>query len=219
MNEPLYLTRLQLGFDLAASLRVRNSYDWHQRVWQCFPDRNEGKRDFLTRLDEKDDHYQLLILGPVRPQCPDWCPSDAFGTKEVADSYFAHRRYSFQLRANPTKKVTPKGEDGLRHGHGKRLPLIHPDELRAWLERKATGLPLTDGTFKYPGGFRIRTATITPLGNQFFKKRDAFGPHFCVDFRGELEVTHAASFRQTFRRGIGSAKAFGFGMLVIAPAA
>jgi hypothetical protein len=32
-----------------------------------------------------------------------------------------------------------------------------------------------------------------------------------------LEVTDAPAFRATLQRGIGSAKAFGFGLLVIAP--
>jgi CRISPR-associated protein Cas6/Cse3/CasE subtype I-E len=38
-----------------------------------------------------------------------------------------------------------------------------------------------------------------------------------IEFRGVLEVTDRARFFQTFRSGVGSAKAFGFGLLVLAP--
>jgi CRISPR system Cascade subunit CasE len=38
-----------------------------------------------------------------------------------------------------------------------------------------------------------------------------------VEFRGTLCVTDPATFHQTFQTGLGSAKAFGFGLLVIAP--
>ena len=36
-------------------------------------------------------------------------------------------------------------------------------------------------------------------------------------YQGILNVTDPAAFHRTFTRGIGSAKAFGFGLLVIAP--
>jgi CRISPR system Cascade subunit CasE len=38
-----------------------------------------------------------------------------------------------------------------------------------------------------------------------------------VEFRGTLRVTDPAKFRRVFTGGLGSAKAFGFGLLVIAP--
>jgi CRISPR system Cascade subunit CasE len=38
-----------------------------------------------------------------------------------------------------------------------------------------------------------------------------------VEFEGVLTVTNPADFHRTFTLGIGSAKAFGFGLLVIAP--
>lgn len=38
-----------------------------------------------------------------------------------------------------------------------------------------------------------------------------------VLFEGELEITDANAFRQTLAQGIGSGKAYGFGLLSIAP--
>jgi CRISPR system Cascade subunit CasE len=38
-----------------------------------------------------------------------------------------------------------------------------------------------------------------------------------VEFQGSLRVVDPNKFRSAFAQGIGSAKAFGFGMLVLAP--
>ena len=50
----------------------------------------------------------------------------------------------------------------------------------------------------------------------FFRKAQP-GRHFAFRFRGVLQVTDPERFREAFRRGIGSAKAFGFGMLLLQP--
>ncbi len=41
--------------------------------------------------------------------------------------------------------------------------------------------------------------------------------HAATEFQGLLEVTDTAAFHHAFTAGIGSARAFGFGMLCLAP--
>ena len=41
--------------------------------------------------------------------------------------------------------------------------------------------------------------------------------HLAVRFDGFLRVTDAGAFRETLTRGIGSGKAYGFGLLSVAP--
>jgi CRISPR system Cascade subunit CasE len=48
-------------------------------------------------------------------------------------------------------------------------------------------------------------------------RESSCGLHSAVEYRGVLTVTDPARFYGTFTRGIGSAKAFGFGLLVIVP--
>jgi len=55
------------------------------------------------------------------------------------------------------------------------------------------------------------------FGREYFCKPGARGVHSAVDFQGVLQVTDGPKFRETFARGIGPAKAFGFGLLVLAP--
>ena len=41
--------------------------------------------------------------------------------------------------------------------------------------------------------------------------------HGSIQFRGVLEVTNKEVFEKTYYSGIGSAKAFGYGLLLLAP--
>jgi len=89
-----------------------------------------------------------------------------------------------------------------------RAPLRQRDELVVWMKRKAE-----------QSGFEVEVDKLRtiPHGPERFQKKGQAGTHTAVEFQGVLTVTDAAKFHNTFTRGIGSAKAFGFGLLVIAP--
>ena len=69
------------------------------------------------------------------------------------------------------------------------------------------------------GGVAVETELlcIIPEGQEHFNRGRERGAHASVEFRGTLRVTDPAKFHQTFVTGLGSAKAFGFGLLVIVP--
>lgn len=206
-----YLVQATLDFASVSRLEIRDAYDWHQRVWECFPGRDGKRRGFLTRLEQKDDHFRLLILSPEEPKRPDWCPADCWqGPKRISEDYFSRRHYRFQLCANPTKKVKAFRPDGSERPNGRREPLHKREDLIAWLKRKGE-----------QGGFTVDEATLRtiPRGREYFRKNGQPGLHSAVEFQGVLTVMDAVKFREAFGRGIGSAKAFGFGLLVIAPVA
>jgi CRISPR system Cascade subunit CasE len=194
---------------------LRDNYDWHQAAWECFPGRPTDARDFLTRLDRCPQGFRLLIVSSQPPTRPDSCPPDRWQSREIPPDYFKRSRYAFQLRANPTKKVInpdkPKvvRPDGRldRNRNARRVPLRQSAELAAWLERKAAA-----------GGFTVEAENlrVIPEGQDHFNLGRQHGAHASVEFRGTLSVTDPAKFHQTFVTGIGSAKAFGFGLLVIA---
>ena len=102
-----WLTQLTLDHAALARRHLRDSYDWHQRVWQCFPGRDGQTRDLLTRLDCQADSFRLLIVSCSPTTQPDRCPPDAWGTQAMPEEYFDRTRYAFELRANPTKSPGP----------------------------------------------------------------------------------------------------------------
>ena len=204
-----YLTQMLVDYERAVRLlHIRDSYDWHQRVWQAFNGRNGAQRDFLSRVDEADEAYRLLIVSPIVPTKPDWCPTDCFQTKAIPADFFAAGRFRFSLLANPTRKV--RGDkDGNRTKNGRRLPITKREELIAWMQRKGQA-----------GGFDIgdpETLRTIPRPRSYFEKKGAHGVHYAVEFQGALSVTDPAAFHISFTTGIGSAKAFGFGLLALAP--
>jgi CRISPR system Cascade subunit CasE len=205
----LHLTQILVSYeDAVRLLRIRDAYDWHQRVWQAFGGREDQARDFLIRVDRKEEAYRVIILSRSAPKKPDWCPTDCFGTKAVPDDYFQYACYRFSLLANPTKKLRLDNPDGTRKKNGRRAPIVKREELLEWFQRKAKS-----------GGFSVDPASIRtlPRGREFFHKPGAHGTHNAIEFQGELVVRDNALFRATIAAGIGSAKAFGFGLLTIAP--
>lgn len=216
-----HLTRVFLDYETAALRDIHDAYDWHQRVWDAFPHLDGARNDpcgggqlrhFLTRLDNKDGGYQMLILSPTEPRRPGWCPDHEanWQIKPVAASFLEHSRYRFSLRANPTKKLTPKAADGKRHGQGKRVAVRDFAELTSWMEHKATAA----GVAIEPGALRIAERGLCHFTKE---KERRLGTLNIVDFDGALRVTDHGALKSAFQNGIGSAKAFGCGLLVLQP--
>jgi len=200
---------MQIDAESVFASGVRDSYDWHQRFWQCFPGEPDRNRDFLTRIDTLEGAFRLWILSPRRPTRPNWCPPESFAVREIAPSFLSHGCYAFDLLANPVKCLVQRDEQGERKRNGKRVPLIQPDELRDWIDRKGQA-----------GGFRIvadKPLEIGPMVKSHFRKHEHAACHGGVQFRGVLEVTDAKRFTETYYAGVGSAKGFGFGLLLLAP--
>ena len=122
-------------------------------------------------------------------------------------------------RQRRTEKPLRKA-DGRRKS-GKRVPLVDPEELRAWLVRKGEVRCRDQETGQdVPGGFCLvgdRPLEIRPQPSSHFRKKGQHGCHGGVQFRGVLEVVDREHFRRTYQAGIGSAKGFGFGLLLLAP--
>ena len=205
-----YITQVTLDLASAARRGLRDSYDWHQAVWKAFPGRDGEPRQFLTRLDNRREGFRLLIVSQVQPARPEWCPADEEGwkTKLIPETYFTRSQYAFQLCANPTRKLSKQRADGSLTKNGRRAPLSKREELVEWIKRKGA-----------QGGFTVDEGTLRtfPRGRGYFDKDGQVGLHSAVEFQGVLTVDDPAKFHETFTRGVGPAKAFGFGLLVIAP--
>jgi len=133
----------------------------------------------------------------------------------------------FRLRANPTKRIA-KRDDPMR---GNRVEIFREADQIEWLIRKGQG-----NKKDVPGGFallmkRVQNADgefklvprveICCEGKQTGRNRgagkDHRTTHFAVLFDGLLRVTDASAFLATMINGVGSSKAFGFGLLSAAP--
>jgi len=205
----LHLSRICIDHESAWKAGLRDTYAWHQQVWKAFPARSGQARHFLTRLDDTEAGFRLLILSETAPVRPDWCPEPAWSSKPVPDSFYEHEYYQFSLHANPTRKVRSDA-NGNPKRNGRRVPLVKRDELLSWLERKGTAAGFSFDSSK--------TRTI-PRPQRVFVKQGRAGLHSATEFAGRLRVTDRDAFRTAAIHGIGPAKAFGFGLLCLAPEA
>ncbi len=204
-----WLARATLSNDDVAAHRLLDSYAWHQASWLCFPSMPEANRDFLLRLDWQTGGCRVYLLSRHKPLRPAWCPASGWATKEIAPSFLEHECYRFDLLANPTRKLVVRNATGARRKNGQRVPLLHEDEQRLWLDAKGR-----------QHGFRVdqdASLAIDPAGRNRFPYQGRFCLHVGVRFRGILHVTNRDTFIKAFHKGIGSAKSFGFGMMILQP--
>ena len=224
-----WLARLEVDAETVRTAGISEDvYAWHKMLWECYPDQPDAYRDFLTRIDLLEGAYRFWVLAKKKPVRPQWCPDEGFALKEISPSFLSHQYYAFDLRANPVRAVVQRDSNGKqvvgnngKRKRGKRVPLVKPDELRAWLVRKAEVRSRDTETGLYvPGGFRIveeKLLEISPMVESHFRKKGQAGYHGGVQFRGVLEVTDREKFIESYQSGIGSAKGFGFGLLLLAP--
>ncbi len=199
---------------------------------------------FRADVDDQNSRAVVYVQSLVEPDwsCLDKCRNYLLSEegilnpdyKNIAVSYRGFRNgqtVAFSLRANPTKRIAKpsKGDDMLR---GKRVALLREEEQIGWLVRK--GVEREEGC---PGGFEILAKDIqeqndeirqivhvntTLEGKQTGYKKDKTDErrehrmtHLAVRFDGLLRITDPDAFRETLTRGIGPAKAFGCGLMLV----
>jgi len=206
--------------------------------------KREADHGFLYRVDPQPRGGVVILVQSGSAVKPDW--NYAFHNarylltaepevKEFDPSFTKEQRLRFRLAANPTRRLSKHslerdGKPAEAKWIGKRVPVPH-DRLLDWL---AEWRLRQDGRDE-PSGFRIhRDRTTVQSGYIYFKKlkegqeshtedrtgkeRHGGGPRlFSVRYEGILEVTEPDKFRNTLLRGIGPGKAFGFGLLSVAP--
>ncbi|MEN9358905.1 MAG: hypothetical protein RL095_440 [Verrucomicrobiota bacterium] len=184
----------------------RDSYAWHQALWNLFPGHNDQSRPFLCRWQASGDFLDLFLLSSVLPAFPDWSQAGRWQSRELPAEFPAARRYRFALTANPSKKLRTDGS-GRVSKNGRRVALETQEELQNWLRRKlgASGCQLLGEALIANGSWRCGRRDECTLS------------HAVVEFQGALEVLDTPLFRQAWRQGFGSAKAFGFGLMLLFP--
>ena len=153
----------------------------------------------------------LLVTGvsPENPACKDVSP--LYAGLQLGQAL------TFRLRANPTKKIdTASGEDGNRR-NGRRVALTAEADQLAWLDRKGDqhGFQIVESVAK-PG-----LLDVHPGATQGVRGLGSGGRNLTfssVQYDGRLRVADRELFLRALEDGIGPAKAFGFGLLSVAPA-
>ncbi len=185
-----------VGYRELIRFGVVDNYHWHKKIWELFPEMRDEAREFLYRLDSRRDGVKLLLLSSSTPTFPDW---GEWRSKVIDGAFLEHAQYQFQCRVNPTFR---------RKSDRRRIGLTREPEIVSWFERKAAA-----------GGFEVAHQTLDVAAPRIetFSRKGVLGRHIAVDLCGHLEVTDRKKFIANFTKGVGPAKAFGFGLMMLKP--
>lgn len=200
-----------------------NSYEIHRLVWSLFsvdPDKN---RDFLYRQEETSGLPIFYTVSEREPENQE----GIWQTKSMPYNPVLREGdcLSFILRVNPI--VTKQDLDGTHHRHDVIMEAktklkeegvprdkwpsdaeIVQDEGFKWLEKKGQ-----------QNGFSIEENFVRADGyiqQKFYKpNRKQLVNISTIDFNGILTVTDPELFKNALFKGIGPAKGFGCGLMMV----
>jgi len=204
----MFLSRIELPWAV-----VRNPYDIHRYLWRLFPgetresraDASDMRQGFLYRVESQaTGRPARLILQSRR------APVRAEGVTLLASKSFHPapsdgQRLAFVLTANAVKTITDQQRDSKagKRSDKCRVPLIKEADLRAWLARKLRFAANLE---------RVEVHSHPPL---YFRKRNRAGKLAICTFEGVLQVASALELGALLENGVGPAKAFGCGLLLV----
>ncbi|SEK29501.1 type I-E CRISPR-associated protein Cas6/Cse3/CasE [Ectothiorhodospira marina] len=227
----MYLSRVVVdlnGLSRGALFEIMGggAYGAHQLLWRLFPN-HQGARPFLFRQEMEDpegggaprglplfyvlsDREPVPVSGLLEAQCKRLTPA-----LEVGD------QLAFRLRANPTVAKSAEGERGRRAdvlmaakypfeaGKGRTSQACTEamdHAARGWLAERAESW-----------GFRLPAEPEVGAYRQHAlpKEKGRSIRFSSVDYEGLLEVSDPGRLIETLAQGIGRAKAFGCGLLLL----
>jgi CRISPR system Cascade subunit CasE len=189
----------------------------HRLLWTLFADDPDRRRDFLWREDREGEFLVLSARMPV--------PNDLFDrveTKAFAPNLSKGDRLSFVLRANATR--SKKGGSGAQ---GQRVDVVMdalftlPPANRA-AQRMVTAQ--TEGTAwlgrqQDRNGFHLLSCDVTDYAVHALpghRGKRSHQPQFGIlDFHGEMAVADPVALLRMLTQGLGRAKAYGCGLMLI----
>lgn len=213
-----YLSRVELNPQRRAGRGLLSSpQSMHAAVLSAFPGRLADRTDqrVLWRLDSVPGAAHLFVVSPEAPdfthivEQSGWPTLPTWQTREY-DPFLSKldegQTWGFRLTANPTHaKSAGDGQRSQRYGH------VTVAQQQDWLTSRAAvagfELPGSD-----EGGVVVRDRAVTR-----FRRGDGQVSLATASFEGVLAVTDPHALRATLVGGLGPAKAYGCGLLTLAP--
>jgi len=218
----------------AAQTLLRNPHRMHAAVEGILPPQRSGR--LLWRLEEQHGRAELLVQSPARPalehlvEQAGW-PGNEQGSPRVADMapifglIAPGRQFGFRVRVNPSyishaPQAATASQRGKLDAAGRGVRLGHrtaQQQLAWFLDRTVGDQPLWGFTV----GSDPEHAHVRVVAREHLRfRKGAGGPQVSLDvacFAGVLTVTDSERLKDVLVNGVGRAKAYGCGLLTLAP--
>lgn len=183
-----------------------NAYEWHRALWQLFPGIEHGNSaPFLFHMEtiNLSSGAKVLMQSNKEP-LEDAANARILAKKPLSFSLHVNQTLRFKLQANPTKLIVDRVNRPGKRNRGKcRVPLIHEDEQIYWLQRKLE-----------PAA-RVLEVVARKQQPIYFRRGRQVGKINPVSYEGIFQIQQPAEMLDLMRKGIGPAKAFGCGLLLV----
>ncbi len=220
MPDTLYMSRLTFKPEASAQTLLEALYrpgegnfhsDMHkQLVWSVFSDGSERKRDFLWRMEKQGQYYALSHRLPCHGH-----KLLRIETKIYAPVLQAGQRLNFILRANA---VIRKTDSRARHDIVMHALRQQPEDKRANM-RMAVAHRESVKWWERQGnqhGFSVLDCQVIGYRQIDIPRRGRPRARFGVlDLQGTIQVECPDSLLSAQASGLGRAKSFGCGLLLL----
>ena len=218
----MFFSIIRLNMDIAPRNivdMIQNEYGVHQLIWDIFADTPERRRDFLFR-------YEIIKGIPSFFTVSERPPANATKiwdvvTEEYNPQYPTGQSLSFHLRVNPIRAKRDTTGRQRRHDvvmdeknrlNNQNKQINEADIIQEcgeqWLRVRSAGL-----------GFVIKDGAVRAgryRQHNLFKNNGNKAITFStLDFNGVLTVTEPTTFEKFLFNGIGPAKGFGCGLMLV----
>lgn len=201
-----YASVLKLSRSDVKTLKIKDAYSLHKVVYGLFDDvRDDAEKQASTAsgivyADKGGDFntHQILMVSNRKPH-----QTPQFGevqSKLIHANFLSHERYAFDITLNPTKRNKETG---------KVVSIRGRDDIAAWFIARAL----------QSWGFAVNSEhlQVGQMSVQVFEKDGKTITHGSATLKGQLTVIDRDCFIQSFTRGLGRGRTFGFGLLQIVP--
>lgn len=224
-----YFTRIAINPQRRASRELLGSpHKIHGAVGACFPPTHRPSRP-LWRVDRTGEGTFLYLLSDVAPDATHvvenygWPLAGGWETRDYAvvlDAVREGRRFGFRLAANPvhTVRLPPRVTQG-ESERKRRLAHVTAAQQLEWFLKRAEGWGIWVGkeADEETGEESTRTFEIVERAVQAFPRGGRTVTIGTAVFEGVLTVTDAVRLRRKLVEGFGHAKAYGCGLMTLAP--
>lgn len=204
------------------------AYLEHQWLWRFLPAPPETARQFIFRRRDVDGLPRFYVVSEHQPIAPSahWqVQSKSYTPELVADDWLA-----FDLRANPV--VTTRNDAGKSARHDvvmrEKTRLLQARTLARWSDWTASDRPAMPDLVRQTCGqwlqarcerlgIAVDEASLRTEGYEQHRGKDGQLRFSSIDFSGRLRVVDPDALRKALYFGVGHAKAFGCGLLLLRP--
>ncbi len=222
----MYFSRIRLRTDantgsLARQLCKSDSYKEHQMLWRLFDDDPNAKRDFIFRRDNHNGWPLFYLVSKRIPEDQDniW----QIEQQEYQPKLHSGQKLAFSLRANPV--VTRKDSTGKQKRHDLIMDLKKQNGWGKTAKSERGSIyeltQLAGEAWLMPRLGKIgaqlenlRTGGYVQHRNHKKSQKKAIC-YSSLDLEGALIVSDPEIFTQALYQGVGPAKSFGCGLLLV----